>query len=164
MTQIFYGTKQIKAKPMNRLEYNNFRLWVLPADENGEDEGYLVEYLDGGKPNVEGYAGYVSWSPKEQFDNAYMSAEAIKAATGIIIKQIGDVSVSYSFKPVEQPNLGESAATAPEEPAGAETAAQESVSASAEVQSLGESVEGADAVTEQSAGVSTGELEAPPEN
>ena len=66
--QKFYGTKLIAAKAMNRREYNQFRGWELPADERPEDEGYLVEYLDGGKPNVEGYAGYVSWSPKEQFD------------------------------------------------------------------------------------------------
>lgn len=73
--QKFYGTKLIQAKPMTRLEYNKFRGWELPADEDGADEGYLVEYLDGGKPNVEGHAGYVSWSPKEQFDNAYQPTD-----------------------------------------------------------------------------------------
>lgn len=67
----FIGTKLVNAKPMNRLEYNKFRGWTLPEDENGDDEGYLVEYVDGGKPNTSEYAGYVSWSPKEQFDNAY---------------------------------------------------------------------------------------------
>lgn len=69
--QQFIGTKIINAKPMTRGEYNAFRGWPLPADENGNDEGYLVEYTDGGKPNVQGYAGYVSWSPKEQFEKAY---------------------------------------------------------------------------------------------
>jgi hypothetical protein len=34
---------------MNRAEYNVFRGWVLPIDEDGTDEGYLVEYQDGGK-------------------------------------------------------------------------------------------------------------------
>lgn len=67
----YIGTKIIDAKPMNRLAYNCLRGWDVPADENPDDEGYLVEYQDGGKPNVEGYAGYVSWSPKEQFDKAY---------------------------------------------------------------------------------------------
>lgn len=75
--QKFYGTKLIAAKPMTRAEYNIFRGWQLPADENGADEGYLVEYLDGGKPNVEGHAGYVSWSPKEQFENAYQPTNAL---------------------------------------------------------------------------------------
>lgn len=70
----FYGTKKIQAKEMTRLEYNVFRGWDLPDDENGADEGYLVEYLDGGKPNVSGYAGYVSWSPKEQFEKAYQES------------------------------------------------------------------------------------------
>ena len=71
MPQKYIGTKLINAEPMTRAEYNVFRGWELPADENGADEGYLVEYLDGGKPNTTTHAGYVSWSPKEQFDNAY---------------------------------------------------------------------------------------------
>lgn len=54
---------------MTRLEYNQFRGWTLPADENGEDAGYLVEYTDGGTPNTKEFAGYISWSPKEQFEN-----------------------------------------------------------------------------------------------
>lgn len=67
----FIGTKLINAEPMTRLAYNELRGWKLPEDENGDDEGYLVEYIDGGKPNLAGYEGYVSWSPKEQFDNTY---------------------------------------------------------------------------------------------
>ena len=71
MSDLYIGTKIINAEPMTRAAYNVFRGWELPADENGDDEGYLVEYLDGGKPNTTTHAGYVSWSPKEQFDNAY---------------------------------------------------------------------------------------------
>lgn len=71
MSGLYIGTKMINAEPMTRAEYNAFRGWELPADENGDDEGYLVEYLDGGKPNTATHAGYVSWSPKEQFDKAY---------------------------------------------------------------------------------------------
>lgn len=71
MTDLYIGTKLINAEPMTRAAYNVFRGWELPADENGDDEGYLVEYLDGGKPNTNTHAGYVSWSPKAQFDNAY---------------------------------------------------------------------------------------------
>lgn len=70
--QQFIGTKIINAKPINRADYNTFRGWPLPENENGADEGYLVEHTDGGKPNVEGYAGYVRWSPKEQFEKAYL--------------------------------------------------------------------------------------------
>ncbi len=65
------GTKIVGMKPMTRAEYNQFRGWKLPSDENPDDEGYLVEYMDGGKPNVAGYEGYVSWTPKEQADRAY---------------------------------------------------------------------------------------------
>lgn len=80
-------TKLINAVAMTRLAYNEFRGWTLPADENGDDAGYLVEYIDGGKANTEQYAGYVSWSPKDVFDRAYqpidgmsfgMAVEAIK--------------------------------------------------------------------------------------
>lgn len=83
----YLGTKLIAATPMTRLAYNQLRGWALPADENGDDEGYLVEYQDGGKPNMAGYEGYVSWSPKEQFEKAYrptngmnfgLAVEAIK--------------------------------------------------------------------------------------
>lgn len=68
----FIGTKIVHATPMNRQEYNDERGWTLPATEDGADEGYLVEYTDGGAPNHTGYAGYVSWSPKAQFDAAYI--------------------------------------------------------------------------------------------
>lgn len=67
----YTGTKIVNAKPMTRGEYNIFRGWELPADENGSDEGYLVEYTDGGKANTTAYTGYVSWSPKDVFERAY---------------------------------------------------------------------------------------------
>ena len=71
----FIGTKMLNAAPMTRMHYNLLRGWELPQDENGEDEGYLVEYLDGGKPNHKDYQGYISWSPKEVFENAYRPVE-----------------------------------------------------------------------------------------
>lgn len=67
----FIGTKVVHATPMTREEYNYFRGWDLPANENGADEGYLVEYADGGAGNVPGVTGYVSWSPKGVFLKAY---------------------------------------------------------------------------------------------
>ena len=70
-TAVYEGTKIVQATPMNRLEYNQYRGWDLPADENGDDEGYLVEYLDGGKGNHPAHLGYISWSPKEVFERAY---------------------------------------------------------------------------------------------
>ena len=41
------GIKAIMAVAMTRQEYNDYRGWQLPADEDGTDEGYLVEYVDG---------------------------------------------------------------------------------------------------------------------
>lgn len=67
----YIGVKVINAKPMTRAEYNVFRGWQLPADENGDDAGFLVEYTDGGRGNTDHYAGYVSWSPADVFDRAY---------------------------------------------------------------------------------------------
>lgn len=57
----YIGTKMIEAKPMNRGDYNKYRGWTIPKDENPSDEGYLVKYSD----------GYESWSPKKQFEEAY---------------------------------------------------------------------------------------------
>ena len=71
MTAKHIGVKLINATPMTRAEYNAYRGWPLPADENGDDEGFLVEYLDGGKANMPDRAGYVSWSPAGVFQRAY---------------------------------------------------------------------------------------------
>lgn len=67
----YEGKKQILAKPMSRLEYNEYRGWKLPENENGSDEGFLVEYIDGGEANHPDHVGYISWSPKVVFENAY---------------------------------------------------------------------------------------------
>jgi hypothetical protein len=88
----YIGVKLINAKPMTRAEYNDFRGWQLPRDENGDDKGFLVEYQDGGKGNTDLYAGYVSWSPEEVFHNAYalttgmtfgLAVEAMKKSKSI---------------------------------------------------------------------------------
>lgn len=73
----FIGVKLIHAKPMTRTEYNAYRGWELPADENGSDAGFLVEYLDGGKANTPDHAGYVSWSPEDVFNRAYKPTDGM---------------------------------------------------------------------------------------
>jgi hypothetical protein len=75
--QQYIGVKIVNMKPMTRQEYNDFRGWKLPDDECGTDAGYLVEYTDGGKPNMPGFDGYVSWSPKEQADAAYRVTDGL---------------------------------------------------------------------------------------
>jgi len=73
----FIGVKMINAVPMNRQQYNDFRNWELPEDENGSDEGMLVEYIDGGPANTKEYTGYISWSPLEVFDGAYRPIDGL---------------------------------------------------------------------------------------
>ena len=57
----FIGIKKIEAEPMTRGDYNDFQGWTIPKDENPADEGYIVKYSD----------SYVSWSPKQAFEEAY---------------------------------------------------------------------------------------------
>ena len=86
----YIGTKIINAVAMTRQEYNDFRGWQLPADESGADAGYLVEYLDGGKPNTEHYAGYVSWSPAEQFEKAYIHIGDVSKLPAHMVRVAGE--------------------------------------------------------------------------
>lgn len=72
----YIGTKTVHATPMNRADYNTYRGWELPSNENGADEGYLVEYTDGGTGNDSRHVGYISWSPKAQFETAYSERRA----------------------------------------------------------------------------------------
>lgn len=61
----YIGTKRIEAKSMTRGEYNNYRGWTIPENENPDDAGYLVKYSD----------DYESWSPAKQFDEAYRECD-----------------------------------------------------------------------------------------
>jgi len=79
----YIGVKLISAVPMNRADYNTYRGWQLPADEDGSDEGYLVEYLDGGATNHPEHAGYISWSPTEVFEKAYRQTDALSFGLAI---------------------------------------------------------------------------------
>ena len=66
----YIGTKIVKAEPMKLGDYNDCRGWTIPEDEDPEREGYLVKYPD----------DYVSWSPKEIFEEAYVKTENNKLA------------------------------------------------------------------------------------
>lgn len=68
----YIGTKIVDARPMSRREYNEYRGWTLPINENGDDQGYLIEYRDGGVGNDSRHQGYISWSPAEVFARAYV--------------------------------------------------------------------------------------------
>ena len=67
------GTKLIQACPMTRGAYNEYRGWTIPTDENPADEGYMVKYSD----------NYVSWSPKDVFEEAYRPTDAMNFGLAI---------------------------------------------------------------------------------
>ena len=64
----YIGTKEIKAKPMTRGEYSEYKGWKLPEDENGADEGYLKD--DGN--------GHEQWDPKDVFERDFKLADSWK--------------------------------------------------------------------------------------
>lgn len=72
---LYRGTKEMRATPMTKAEYCLLRGWPIPADEDPAEEGYVVQYEDGGAPQEEmaakGFTGYVSWSPADVFERAY---------------------------------------------------------------------------------------------
>lgn len=69
--QRFIGTKEILAKPMRLGEYNSYRGWDMPANEDPAKAGFLVEYTDGEGGNHANHTGYISWTPEGPFNAAY---------------------------------------------------------------------------------------------
>lgn len=67
--KLYQCHKRVHATPMSRGDYNATRGWVLPVDENPDDDGYLVIYNRGTE------AEHVSWSPKAVFDEGYNEVE-----------------------------------------------------------------------------------------
>lgn len=63
----YLGVKIIQAEPMNLGDYNQFKGWNIPENEDPNREGYKVVYPD----------GYISWSPKEQFEEAYRKTDGL---------------------------------------------------------------------------------------
>ena len=61
----YIGCRMFEVEPMTRGDYNAYRGWSVPADENPLDEGYLTKDPD----------GHVSWLPKNTFEKAYMKLE-----------------------------------------------------------------------------------------
>ena len=86
---IYIGTKMIMAMAMTRAEYNEYQGWNLPEDEDGDDAGFLVEYLDTGKANHPSHKGYISWSPKDVFNNSYRSTSGLNFGLAIEAMKLG---------------------------------------------------------------------------
>lgn len=85
----YIGCKLVEADEMCLGYYNNIRGWVIPENEDPKKEGYKIIYPD----------GYVSWSPKEIFEAAYMPltdeskitiSEAMSFVKKIEIAKLGD--------------------------------------------------------------------------
>lgn len=57
----YINVEQVEAKKITRGDYNNYRGWTVPTDENPADEGYLVKHSD----------NYVSWIAKDDFEKTY---------------------------------------------------------------------------------------------
>lgn len=89
---VYIGTKAVAAQPMTRGDYNRLRGWTVPENENGFDEGYLVEYLDSPESNFPGYQGYVSWSPSDIFERAYRPVRQAKRSVAATAEVPGTAS------------------------------------------------------------------------
>lgn len=86
----FIGTKMVNARPMTRGEYNIYRGWQIPEDEDPSDAGYLIEYLDGiGKPNDPRHRGYISWTPRDVFRHSYRSANDLTFGAAVEAMKAG---------------------------------------------------------------------------
>lgn len=63
----YIGVKIIGAEPMDKFAFHTEQTGETTKDFSGDKEGYKVIYLD----------GYVSWSPKEVFEEAYRKINAM---------------------------------------------------------------------------------------
>lgn len=86
---VYIGSKLVRALYMTRGEYNQYRGWETPADEDPNDIGVLVEYQDGGKPNDYRHEGYISWSPKDVFEKSYRAVEGMSFGLAIEAMKMG---------------------------------------------------------------------------
>lgn len=71
--QKYLGTKLIQAEPLNLGDYNKRRGWTIPENEDPNKDGYYIVYPD----------GYVSWSPKEIFKEAYRPTNGLSFGLAI---------------------------------------------------------------------------------
>ena len=77
---LFQSKKQVLARSMTRQEYNDYRGWTLPENEQhlANEAGYLVEYVDGGTSNDPRHEGYISWSPSDVFSRSHSMIDTPK--------------------------------------------------------------------------------------
>ena len=86
----YIGVKLVMAVAMLRGEFHaNTGNPSMLSNEQAAEEGYEVEYLDGGEPNIEGRQGYVSWCPKEQFENANRPTDGMSFGMAVEALKVG---------------------------------------------------------------------------
>lgn len=79
MSAAYIGTKRVTATPMTRLAYVEHRGWKLPEDENGADDGFLIEYDN----------KYITWSPRDVFLESYRPNTAMTFGLAIEALKMG---------------------------------------------------------------------------
>lgn len=93
--QEYYATRKVKAEPMTRGAYNDYRGWIIPPDEDPEDAGYLTEDQRDGTSNDERHSGYISWLTKEVFESASHPTHALSFGHALeVLKSGGRVARS----------------------------------------------------------------------
>lgn len=91
----YIGFKLIESTPMTLGDYNKFKGWTIPENEDPNKDGYQVKYSD----------DYISWNPKEIFDAAYLKVvnnPALKSGVSISQEMVNDF-----IKDTEVQTLGE---------------------------------------------------------
>lgn len=75
--QAVVGVTLAKAKELTRGEYNALRGWTVPADENPDDKGFLIDTFGLPSNNVAGCDGYATWLPAAQYEVTYRPTTGI---------------------------------------------------------------------------------------
>lgn len=89
--QNYIGVKEVKARPMTKKEYWEYRGGVVPSNEDPNEEVYLIEYPEDSdsKPNHPNHKGYISMSPKSVFDKAYRSTSGLTFGLAVEAAKLG---------------------------------------------------------------------------
>ena len=91
--ETYIGVKMIEAEPctyydfLDKYRSKAYRNTVQPDNEN--KEGYLVKY----PPD-----GYISWSPKDVFEEAYYKIDPERASRYGYMEQLKNTILHWSFK------------------------------------------------------------------
>lgn len=81
--EFYVGTKILEATEKTLGEYNTFRGWEIPADEDPTTPGYLVRYDN----------GYVSWSPKNVFETSYIAIGPLDGTLSMdVVRMLGETA------------------------------------------------------------------------